>query len=125
MAKSWAPTVDTQTWVDASATAESLGLPPIRAVSYENFSPVEFSHLGASNHRARLGASLDEMFPLTDRPRGLADIDSVKWHMQNTSSPAVMFRGGDHGDIVLDGAHRIIAAFLTNSTVRVLIVGPR
>ena len=53
----------------------------------------------------------EEAYPLNDRPRGIADIKSVKYHQKKECSPIVMIRD-DSRLIFADGVHRLIAAKL-------------
>ncbi len=118
--KKWHAQVDPATLTDALATARALGFGELREVGYRVYSPAEFERLGATNHRARLGSTLEEIFPEHDRPRGDADISAVKYHMSARSSPIVLLE--DSGVIVLDGVHRLVAAYLMGGPIRALVM---
>lgn len=61
---------------------------------------------------ARLNAkTTEEAYPLNDRPRGIADIKSIKYHQKKECSPIVMIR--DKQQVIFaDGVHRLIATKL-------------
>jgi len=57
--------------------------------------------------------SIKEAYPPSDNPRGVKDIQSVKYHMKNKyTSPCVMIQYLNHY-ILLDGMHRLVAASLS------------
>lgn len=72
--------------------------------------------------------SPEDIFPENDRPRGIADIDSVKYHMvtENHTDPIMILciknenNGSDKPDkyILLDGVHRLAAAYLLDCPIR-------
>ncbi len=119
----WATRIDAQTLKDAAGTAlthynVTIGTRP---TEYMTFTPQEFDAAQVQNHRARLGASLDEMFPIHDRPRGNADVDSVLYWQTHKASPVALLRLQDGQLVTLDGVHRVIAAYLTDSKIRAAI----
>lgn len=71
--------------------------------SLDNFNPARLS---------------DDPFPKEDRPRGKADLDSIKYHRKyiqthdSTEPIWIALKNGKH--ILLDGAHRIVATYLEN-----------
>ncbi len=78
----------------------------------------EFNDLGVQNHRARLDASLDEIFPPDDRPRGTDD-ETVRYFMETDKElPPIMILNIDNKLYMLDGVHRLVAAYLTNSPIK-------
>lgn len=124
----WHDSVDAQTVIDARVLAAQYGLGPLSARGYRWFSPSTFDEFGATNHRAQIGATLDEMYPDHDSKceyRAYSHHDSVEWHTRNASAPVIVWCDQlDERRCVLDGAHRIAAAYLTHSHIRALIVGP-
>ena len=116
--------VDNKTWIDAKQTAKNNYNVDIQPLCYVQYTVDEFDNLRAENHRAVKNKSLEEIFPPNDRPRGEADIKSVKYHMSHKSHPIVLLKNDNipPGYIVLDGVHRIVAAYLTNSNILALIV---
>ena len=136
-AKVWYDSPDAQTIGDATATAASMGLVPQGASVLTTgsgwFTAREFERLGVENHRARVGASLSEMYPDHAGPShgndraGSTHFDSIFWHMRHASAPVVVWKGqSTHNNparhVVLDGAHRLAAAFLMGSSIRVIFV---
>lgn len=80
-----------------------------------------FESLGAKNHRARKGIKrAEEAYPVGDRPRGDADIDSVNWNLENdVRHDPVMVVKLDNGEYhVVDGVHRLVSAYITNAPIR-------
>ena len=75
--------------------------------------PKEFELLGVHNHRAQLKKTLLEMFPEDDRPRGNDDIESVLYHLTTKSKvdPVMIYKYRNELTVV-DGVHRLIAAYL-------------
>lgn len=66
-------------------------------------------------------------YPLEDRPRGDTDITSVNYHvfLQRPISPIVVAKVMDNGTmryIKLDGVHRLIAASIRKSPIKVLFI---
>ncbi len=110
--KKWNDIIDDQTLSDATDTVTKMfGEMDIKLVNYKTFTPVEFDKLGATNHRARLNATLEEMF---DQPR---DLQSVEHHKTNPSSPvAILMKDNEY--VVLDGVHRIVASYLLGSPIK-------
>jgi len=86
--------------------AKLTSFPLAKCAKLENFNP------------ARLQTSAVKAYPLSDRPRGQADIKSVKyWQMQAHIQPIWILQKprGDSESckyILIDGAHRIVAAFI-------------
>ena len=124
---------DAQTMRDAIATAKSMGLAPLSssviATGSGWFTAREFERLDVENHRARVGASLGEMYPDHASPShesdcaGSTHFDSIFWHMRHASAPVIVWKSGSTGRaVVLDGAHRLAAAFLMGSSIRVIFV---
>ena len=54
----------------------------------------------------------EEAYPLDDRPRGMDDIVSVKYHTNHPISPIVIVKE-KHREILLDSVHRLIATKLS------------
>ena len=70
----------------------------------ENFNP------------ARLQASAVKAYPLSDRPRGAADLRAVKFYQKKIQAgaevdPVWLLKRGKHY-ILLDGAHRVVASHI-------------
>jgi hypothetical protein len=57
--------------------------------------------------------SITEAYPTNDRPRGPADITSVKFHMRNKNTSPVFLVKFENRIIFLDGVHRCVAAVLS------------
>lgn len=61
----------------------------------------------------RLQSTAEEAYPITDRPRGDADIASVVFHQSERGNPIVLVcdvsKSAKGRIILLDGAHRIVA----------------
>jgi hypothetical protein len=127
-----------QTWIDASMTAakhfpindtfidndtliDNDHQSVLKIVNYMTFTRERFDELKVQNHRASLGRTLDEIFPTNDRPRGQDDISSVEYHIKcDVITPIVLLKNNIKGCdnyVVLDGAHRIVAAYLTNRLI--------
>jgi len=117
--------LSTDTLRDAKETASLLGYNSIKYSHRQIFTPEEFDSLNCQNHRARLGATLADIFPPEDCPRGPADISSVEYHMTTMAaiSPVGMLLSPD-GYIMLDGVHRLVAAYITSSPIHCHIYIP-
>ena len=73
--------------------------------------------------------SAEEAYPPEDRPRGRKDIVSVNYHIktQRPVSPIIIMQTEKDGkirSIKLDGVHRIIAAIIRKSKVKVFYINP-
>lgn len=72
--------------------------------------------------------SAEEAYPSTDRPRGKKDIESVNYHLKTTElvSPVIVARvqlpNSQIKHIKLDGVHRLVAAAIRGSKVKVLFL---
>ena len=78
-------------------------LPRELYVKLENFNP------------ARLKSTAEAAFPVTDRPRGDADLGAVRYHRNQIRSGRVepiWVADYDNELTLLDGAHRLVAAHL-------------
>lgn len=53
----------------------------------------------------------EEAYPIDDRPRGINDIKSIKYHQTHPCNPIVMIYSGNKL-IFADGVHRLVAAKL-------------
>ena len=70
----------------------------------------------------RLNASTPaEAYPPGDRPRGDADLKSVRYHMKHAAAPVVFVKIGKRM-ILLDGMHRLVAASISGSKVCMCII---
>lgn len=118
--KQWYNMLDNQTLKDATETAKNLYGINITYYKSIMLTPEQFDKLNVLNHRAQLNKSLEEIFPYNDQPRGYKDITSVKYHMTHKSYPVVLLFYQNQF-IVLDGVHRIVAAYLTNSPIYAFI----
>ena len=96
---------------------------------YEEMSIEDFLKLNIENHclnRYRLAKRIEDIYPKCDNPRGAKDITSLRYHLntQNLVSPVTIVRVVDkHGNlrrIKMDGVHRLAAAMLRHSPIRVL-----
>jgi hypothetical protein len=67
--------------------------------------------------------SIYEAYPLDDRPRGMNDIESVKFHIINKhTSPCIIIKYMDNY-ILLDGMHRLVASSINKlPKIHVLII---
>ena len=95
---------------------------------FKNMKDASYSHLFFSQKKklsmracaslenfdnARLQASASKAYPPDNRPRGQADISSVNFFVNHPDeiSPIWILQKG-HEQILLDGAHRIVAAHI-------------
>lgn len=66
----------------------------------------------------RLQKSATDSYPLHNRPRGIKDINSVKYYqklIKNKSNiPPIWILKKNNTYTLLDGAHRIVASFIEN-----------
>lgn len=110
--------VDEQTDHDAIMTAKSYDAKPV-LVNYVTYTPYEFDKLNVINHPAGLYKSLESTYSEQK------DRDSVKYAMSHVVSPVAILQRTSYGDstsnVVLDGAHRIVAAYLTSTPIRCAI----
>lgn len=78
-------------------------IPLSKFMNVENFNP------------ERLKKSAVKAYPLDNRPRGDADIKSVKYYqkiIQNDNIPPIWMIKKNNKYILLDGAHRIVASYI-------------
>jgi hypothetical protein len=62
-------------------------------------------------------------YPHTDRPRGRCDVDSVLHHLSgHECGPIVVYRTHSGRHVLLDGAHRLVAAEIAECNVMVLVI---
>lgn len=59
-----------------------------------------------------LAKNINEAYPLNDRPRGIEDIKSVKYHMKNSIQSPCFLVKYKNKYIFLDGMHRLVATSL-------------
>lgn len=138
----WGKTVSSETIADSwgtwhtnfsayNPTVDHSGF--MRAVAsgaYKTLSIDEFLSLNIQNQRlARYldAKTAEEAYPKHDRPRAQEDIDSVNYLLETSDeiSPIIVARVSQPDDpiyIKLDGAHRIIAAAIKKSPIRILFV---
>ncbi len=113
----WNDTIGDPT--DAIKTAESMFGIVSYPTTYHVTTPAGFDLLEAKNHRARRGITLDDHFPPDNRPRGDRDISAVHYFARaDTSADPVavlLYKGNLY---VIDGVHRLIAAYVTESPIR-------
>ena len=103
---------------DGRETARSQYGIEIKPVSRHVVSVSEFDSLGVGNHRAQVGKTLDDIFPPEDRPRGDADTSAVTHFMTARAEVnPVMVLSRDGQLTVLDGVHRLVAAYLLGSPI--------
>ncbi len=123
----FANVVDPDTLEDAMQTYKSMfkvqSHKPM-TLQYRNFAIDEFLKRPLANaglHRLRR----KQPFPVYDRPRGQADLDSLKYlkSTSNLLSPIIVLKEKSAWT-VLDGVHRLIAAHQTNSQIRVALLIP-
>lgn len=100
-------------------TALSMFCVEIEPHEYNTVSPEEFDSMNVCNHRAKLGATLDEIFPVEDRPRGAEDIASVEYFLGcDAAVDPIMVLDYDNDLFVVDGVHRLVAAYILGSPIR-------
>lgn len=87
---------------------------------YKTVDKTEFDRLNVQNHRADVNATtIDEIFPPEDRPRGEADISSIKYFMESGNDvDPIMVLKYDNELYVIDGVHRLVAAYLLNCPIK-------
>ncbi len=121
----FAKVVDPDTLEDAIQTYKSMfGVQSHEhmTLQYRNFAIEEFLERPLANaglHRLRR----KQPFPVYDRPRGQADLDSLKYLKSTESllSPIIVLKEPATWT-VLDGVHRLIAAHQTHSQIRVALL---
>lgn len=112
---------------DGIETAQAhFGLTPTRFGDPVTVSVDEFLAWGVENHRVMSGVKCpSDVFPPNNRPRGLADILSVEYHMRADSraDPIMVLEIVGDGNairlVMLDGVHRLAAAAITGRNVTV------
>ena len=67
----------------------------------------------------RLQKSATKAYPIKDRPRGIGDINSVKYYQKQIKqnkeiTPIWMMMQKNNKYILFDGAHRIVASYIEN-----------
>lgn len=87
------------------------------------------SHMENSRlEKYKQATSAEEAYPPNDRPRGQKDVDSVLYHIstQKAVDPIIVLSVldlfGKKHLIKLDGAHRIMAALIRKSKVRICYI---
>jgi len=109
-----------QSLKDAVETSMSLELFPNRETAsmhhlmYSNLGILELTKAKylKNFNAARLQKTAEEAYPITNRPRGKKDIESVEFYCQmfinkQDVPPIIIYDGS-----LLDGVHRIIAAYV-------------
>jgi len=105
---------------DGCATARLFGKKIKLQGSVQVYDVATFDALNVQNHRAKLWhTSIEDVFPENDRPRGDDDIHAMEslLYMSHNVPPVMILNMGDY--VVLDGAHRISAAYLSLSKIHV------
>lgn len=122
------------TWRDFYNTVKSVSREEfdkaIKQGEYKLLSIEEFLDLHVENHRLneyRNAKTAEEFYPLEDRPRGNTDINSVNYHvsLQSPISPICVAKVTVNGTVrylKLDGVHRLIAASICKSPIKVLFI---
>jgi hypothetical protein len=59
-----------------------------------------------------LAKTVEEAYPVTNRPRGIDDIKSVKYHMKSPCVSPIIIIKNKNKEILIDGVHRLVAAKL-------------
>jgi hypothetical protein len=62
-----------------------------------------------------------EAYPPNDRPRGDADLKSVRYHMTHPVAPVVFIKIGKRMTL-LDGMHRLVAASIIGAKIRLCVI---
>lgn len=67
--------------------------------------------------------NINDMYPKNDRPRGINDVKSLKYHIttKNSISPVVIIYYKNKY-ILLDGVHRILASRILNEKIKILLI---
>ena len=140
----WAAHVDAQTLADSWGTWNKNYRQEVKPTvnhteffdavargSYRDLSVEEFLRLPVENQRLnkyQYAKTPEEVYPLNDRPRDQQDIESVQFLM-TTELPIspicvakVIDKDGQLRYIKLDGVHRLVAAMLTQSMIRVFFI---
>jgi hypothetical protein len=122
------------TWRDFYNTVKSVSREEfnkaIKQGKYKLLSIEEFLDLHVENHRLneyKNAKTAEEFYPLENRPRGNTDINSVNYHLslQSPISPicvAKVMVNETVRYIKLDGVHRLIAASIRKSPIKVLFI---
>ena len=94
----------------------------------EDVSPSSFLLLNIENHRLNRSYEklqiAEDAYPSHDRPRGEKDIRSVDYFLRTTNpiSPITVAKFKDKSEklrlVKLDGVHRLVAAFIAQSSIR-------
>ena len=116
---------ESQTYIDAVSVFQRIfkTQKKPKLARYETFTIDDFELLGIKNHRANKSHKKPEdAYPVNNRPRGQNDIDSVNYAIQTTEQidPIALFKTKNK-TFLLDGAHRIVAAYLTGSNIHAAI----
>lgn len=140
----WRARADKQTLKDARGTWGSLNqaaalrprgayaLLPATSLLRRNLENAGVHRIAAVKEARRRGvtsarALAEAAYPETDRPRSAADIESVAYHVATRAkiSPIVLAKvreGRRVRYVLLDGVHRLVAAIIRRSAVRVLVL---
>jgi hypothetical protein len=104
--------------VDGRATANAIGASVITFCYIITIPLHTFYNLNVQNHRVNAThTSVYQVYPDHDRPRGSADIISVKYLMSTRKASPIMVLYRDNCYIMLDGVHRLTAAQLIGSDI--------
>jgi hypothetical protein len=127
----WTPAVSASVLVDAECTYRAIfKRAPIWVGEYRDFTIAQWRALGAANAGDERIRAVEETkgsdferacaaYPADDRHRD-DDIQSVMRHLTGDVSPVVVFLDG--GYTLLDGVHRLVAAFISASSIRAFVV---
>lgn len=106
--------------LDGRETARNMFDVEIRLVEYGSVDKFGFDKMKVNNHRVTLFVeNAEQIFPKNNRPRGDNDIKSIEYHM-NTKAyvDPIMILNYQGKLYVLDGVHRLVAAYIVNSNIR-------
>lgn len=137
----WAKKISQATWDHSWATWRDF-YSSVKNISREEFDTAikhgeytllsikEFLDLHVENHRLneyRNATTAEEFYPLENRPRGNTDINSVNYHisLQSPISPICVAKVTVNDTvryIKLDGVHRLIAASIRKSPIKILFI---
>lgn len=106
------------TFNDGVETAKSMFGIDIKPTEYFTVTVDDFAAMDVGNHRAVVGVPLERIYPADDSPRGAADVAAVNYFMNADTVDPIMVLEYHNKLYVIDGVHRLVAAYLTGSIIR-------
>ena len=106
--------VDTSVSMGFFKNRKDSSLAHIFKSNLENFSMKLCEDKLNNFDKIRLQKSASKAYPLSDRPRGQKDLDSVNYYKKIKNIPPIWIIKKNKQYTLLDGAHRLVANYIQN-----------